>query len=225
MGQVDGEVDGNVDGEIGRVYARAGFGHPVARGVRPAIVVVDFSQGFTDPTQPTGADMSAAVLATADLLEHARNAGVPIAFTTIAYESQADGGTWLRKAPGLAALMAGTPAVELDPRLSRRPDELLVVKKAASAFFGTSLAAWLVGQQIDTLIVTGATTSGCVRATIVDAVSYGWPTLVPRECVADRAQAPHDATLFDIDQKYADVVTADDVRTYLSQISDRATGE
>ena len=209
---------GELDGAVGRVYERAGFGHAVPRGVRPAIVVVDFSQGFTDPNQPTGADMSAEVLATADLLQQARRAGIPIAFTTIAYESAADGGTWVRKAPGLAALAAGTPAVELDPRLGRRPDELLVVKKAASAFFGTSLAAWLVGQQIDTLIVTGATTSGCVRATVVDAVSYGWPTLVPRDCVADRARAPHDANLFDIDQKYADVVNAADVRTYLNQL-------
>ena len=105
----------------------------------------------------------------------------------------------------LAALLAASPPTTGDRRKGRLHGSVV--------------------QKLRNLIVTGAPTSGCVRATIVDAVSYGWPTLVPRECVADRAQAPHDATLFDIDQKYADVVTADDVRTYLSQLSDRATGE
>ena len=199
-------------------YRRAGFGRRVARGTWPALVVVDFSRGFTDPSCPTGADMTDAVTATAGLLTDARACGAPIVFTTIAFdEAEAATLAWPRKAPGMAALTAGSRWVELDPRLGRRPGELLVTKTGASAFFGTPLAGFLTSAGVDTLIVAGATTSGCVRATVVDAVQYGYPTLVPRECVADRAAGPHEANLFDIDQKYGDVVTLDDVRGYLRE--------
>ncbi|MCF7547517.1 isochorismatase family protein [Pseudonocardia sp. WMMC193] len=202
--------------ETARVYDRAGFGHSVPRGARPAVVVVDFSHGFTDPSYPTGADMTGPVLATARLLDAARAAGAPVVFTTIAYDpGQIESLTWLRKARGMAALTAGSRLVEIDERLAPRPEEHLVVKTGASAFFGTDLAAYLVSRGVDTLVVTGATTSGCVRATVVDAVQYGFPTLVPRECVADRAAGPHAANLFDIDEKYGDVVDLADVLDYL----------
>lgn len=204
--------------ETARVYDRAGFGHSVPRGARPAVVVVDFSHGFTDPSYPTGADMTGPVLATARLLEGARAAGAPVVFTTIAYDpGQVDTLTWLRKARGMAALTAGSRLVEIDERLDPRPDEHLVVKTGASAFFGTGLATYLVSRGVDTLLVTGATTSGCVRATVVDAVQYGFPTLVPQDCVADRAAGPHAASLFDIDEKYGDVVDLADVLDYLTR--------
>lgn len=200
------------------VYDRAGFGHSVPRGARPAVVVVDFSYGFTDPSYPTGADMAGPVLATARLLGAARSAGVPVVFTTIAYDpGQIAGLTWLRKARGMAALTAGSRLVEIDGRLGRRPEEHLVVKTGASAFFGTGLATYLVSRGVDTVVVTGATTSGCVRATLVDAVQYGFPALVPRDCVADRAPGPHAASLFDIDEKYGDVVDLVDVLDYLTR--------
>jgi maleamate amidohydrolase len=203
-----------------QVYDRAGFGRPVERGGRPAVVVVDFSYGFTDPQYPTGADMTGAVLTTARLLEAARSRGVPVVFTTIAYDpGQVRNLTWLKKATGMAALELGTRLVQVDERLTPRTDEHLVVKTGASAFFGTALASFLASVRADTVIVTGATTSGCVRATVVDAVQHGYPTLVPRDCVADRAQGPHDASLFDMNEKYGDVVDLDDVLRYLASLA------
>jgi maleamate amidohydrolase len=203
------------------VYDRAGFGRRVERGSRPAVVVVDFTYGFTDPQYPTGADMSDAVRATARLLDAARAGGHPVVFTTIAYDpAQIAGLAWLKKATGMAALEAGSRLVEVDGRLAMRPGEHLVIKTGASAFFGTALASYLASVGADTVVVTGATTSGCVRATVVDAVQHGYPTLVPRDCVADRAQGPHDASLFDINEKYGDVVDSDDVLAYLSTLSE-----
>ena len=205
------------DEEARRVYAAARLGESVALGTRPAVLVVDFSCGFTDPSGGLGSDLSEAVAATARLLGVAREQGVPVIFTTIAFEaSLADGGLWLQKMPGLADLQIGGPWVEIDPRLERRDDETVVVKKGASAFFGTNLSAILVSQGIDTVVLCGATTSGCIRATAVDLLQNGFPTLVPRECVGDRAQAPHDANLFDIQAKYADVVGLEDAIGYLA---------
>lgn len=204
------------------VYARAGFGAPVRRGRRPAIVVVDLTNGFTDPAAPTGADLSSVVAATAELVAAARPAGVPVVFTTIAYtaaEADGDAVTWLTKAPGMRALREGSAAVALDPRLPVRPGDHLVTKKGASAFFGTGLAALLAGLRVDTVLVCGATTSGCVRATAVDAVQAGFSVLVPRDCVGDRARAPHEANLFDIQAKYGDVIDLADAVGYLQGLS------
>jgi N-formylmaleamate deformylase len=205
------------DHETDRIYERAGFGATVRRGGRPAIVVVDFSRGFTEPQFPTGSDLAAEVAATARLLAAARERRAPIVFTTIAYEPHLrDGGAWLEKAPGLAILQAGSELVEIDPRLDPRPEETVVVKKGASAFFGTNLAAILAVQRVDTVVLCGATTSGCIRASAVDSVQSGFPTLVVRECVGDRAQGPHDANLFDIQAKYADVIALDDALGYVA---------
>jgi maleamate amidohydrolase len=206
-----------------QVYDRAGLGQSVTLGSRPAVLVVDFSCGFTDPECTLGADMTAEVEATRQLLDAARAKGLPVVFTTIGYEpSLKDGGLWLQKVPSLGDLQVGGRWVEIDPRLEPREDETIVLKKGASAFFGTNLASILISQQIDSVILCGATTSGCVRATAIDLLQYGFPTLVPRECVADRAQAPHDANLFDIQAKYADVVPLDDVLAYVESVPDRA---
>jgi maleamate amidohydrolase len=202
------------------VYDRAGFGRRVERGAHPAVVVVDFTYGFTDPQYPTAADMSAPVAATARLLAAFRERELPVVFTTIAYDGgQVASLTWLKKATGMRALRLGTRLVDVDGRLAPRPDEHVVVKTGASAFFGTDLAAYLASCRVDTLVVTGATTSGCVRATVVDAVQYGYPTLVPADCVADRAPGPHEANLFDINEKYGDVVDAEDVLGYLATLA------
>ena len=188
-------------------------------GSRPAILVVDFSCGFTDPECTLGADMSAEVEATRRLLDAGRARGLPVIFTTIGYEpSLKDGGLWLQKVPSLGDLQIGGRWVEIDPRLEPREDETIVLKKGASAFFGTNLPAILVSQGVDSVILCGATTSGCIRATAIDLLQYGYPTLVPRECVADRAQAPHEANLFDINAKYADVVPLDDVLEYVASV-------
>jgi maleamate amidohydrolase len=205
-----------------QVYARAGLGESVTLGSRPAVLVVDFSCGFTDPACPLGSDLTAEVEATRRLLDAARAKGVPVIFTSIGFEpSLRDGGLWLQKVPTLGELQLGGRWVEIDPRLEPREDETVVLKKGASAFFGTNLASILIFQDIDSVILCGATTSGCIRATAIDLLQYGWPTLVPRECVGDRAQAPHEANLFDIQAKYGDVVGLDDALAYLESVADR----
>ena len=201
------------------VYEKAGLGQAVTLGDRPAVLVVDFSCGFTDPACPLGSDLTPQVEATRRLLDAARERGVPVVFTTIAFEpSLKDGGLWMQKVPSLGDLQLGGHWVEIDPRLGPRPDETVIVKKGASAFFGTNVAAILISQGIDSIILCGATTSGCIRATAIDLLQYGYPTLVPRECVGDRAQAPHDANLFDIQAKYADVVSLDEVLAYVESV-------
>jgi maleamate amidohydrolase len=207
------------DEEARRVYERARLGGSVRMGSRPAVLVVDFSCGFTDPACPLGSDLSAEVEATRRLLDAAREKGMPVIFTTIGFEpSLKDGGLWLQKVPSLGELQLGGRWVEIDPRLDPRPEETVVVKKGASAFFGTNLASILISQRIDSVILCGATTSGCIRATAIDLLQYGFPTMVPRECVGDRARAPHEANLFDIQAKYADVVSLEEALAYLESV-------
>jgi len=199
-----------------QVYQAAGFGNSVPRGVRPAILVVDFSYGFTDVRYPTASDMAEEVARTKRLADLARAAGFPVIFTTIAYQpGELEHTAWLRKARGMTALLEGSRLVEIDAGTGIQPGDPLIVKKGASAFFGTSLAALLTGASVDTLVVSGATTSGCVRATVVDAVQSGFNVLVAADCCADRAAVPHDANLYDMGQKYADVTDADDIATWI----------
>jgi nicotinamidase-related amidase len=207
------------DEQAREVYKRARLGESVRLGERPAVLVVDFSCGFTDPDCELGSDLTAEVEATKGLLDAARARGVPVVFTTIGFDPNLkDGALWLQKVPSLGALEIGGRWIDIDPRLERREDETIVLKKGASAFFGTNLSAILVAQQVDTVVLCGATTSGCIRATAVDLLQHGFPTIVPRECVGDRAQAPHDANLFDIQAKYADVVSVDDALAYLETV-------
>lgn len=207
------------------VYEQAGFGCAVPRGSRPAIVVVDFSYGFTDTQYPTAADMGAQIAATRRLTDTARVAGFPVIYTTIAYHpGELEMLPWLKKASGMAALLEGSRLVEIDAATGIQPQDAIVTKKGASAFFGTSLAAMLSGAQVDTLVITGATTSGCVRATVVDAVQSGFNVLVPHDCCADRAAAPHDANLYDMHQKYADVTDAGDIHVWLRTLAETRVG-
>lgn len=151
------------------------------------------------------------------MLEAARRAQVPIFFTTVAYDAEChEAGVFIRKVPSLKYLVRGTRWVELDPRLGRRQTESLIEKQFASAFFGSSLASQLTTLGVDTVIVAGVTTSGCVRASVVDSLQHGFRTIVARECVGDRAPGPHQANLLDIDGKYGDVVGVDEVLAYLS---------
>jgi nicotinamidase-related amidase len=211
------------DEQATRIYAESGLGHSVPLGTRPAVLVVDFTCGFTDPSYAPGSDLTAEVLATRRVLDAARERRLPVIFTSIAFEpSGKDGGLWLKKFPTLVELRAGERPEEIDPRLGRRRDETVVSKKGASAFFGTNLTAILVSQGVDTVVLCGATTSGCIRATAVDLMQNGFPALVPRECVGDRARAPHEANLFDIQAKYADVVSVQEALAYLAQAPARA---
>jgi maleamate amidohydrolase len=202
------------------IYERAQLGGAIRLGQSPAILVVDFSNGFSDRGSRLGSDLDAEIAATRRLLDAARAKGLPIVFTTVALNpTGTDAGLWVQKIPALLDLQIGSEAVEIDARLDPQPYDTVIVKKGASAFFGTNLAAILISQGIDSVILCGATTSGCVRATAIDLLQYGFPTLVPRECVGDRAQAPHDANLFDIQAKYADVVSVEEALDYVESVA------
>ncbi len=198
-------------------YVKKGFAARVGFGARPALVVIDIIRAFTDMRSPLASNLDSQVDAIRQLLAQAREARIPIIFSTVAYDPDLqEAGIWIRKIPSNSWLVEGSEWVELDERLERRPNEMLLVKKYASCFFGTDLVARLVSRGVDTLIVTGCTTSGCVRATAVDACSLGLHTIVVEEAVGDRAELPHIANLFDIDAKYGDVVGLDEALQYLS---------
>lgn len=194
------------------IYRERGLGGRQGPIRRPCLVVVDLSYGFTDPSTPLGCDAADALAATAELLRAAREHDVPRAFTRIAYE-EADrevAAPFIEKLPALAALTPGDRLSEIDAAVAPAPGEPVYTKLFASAFFGTPLAALLDEHDCDGVIVTGATTSGCVRATAVDAMQHGRRVIVPARAVADRARAPHDAALFDIEAKYGQVVELDE---------------
>jgi len=183
-----------------------GFGGAVGFGSRPAVVVVDLNRGFTDPSSPLACSLDEVLVATRSLLDVARGAGVPVFFTTVVYDGvgESAAAVFLRKVPALRTCAPGTPWVEIDPRLGRMASEPVIEKSGASAFFGTPLRAMVAG--LDTLVVCGASTSGCVRATVVDAMQHGLAPIVPRECVGDRSTAAHEQSLADIEGRYGDVL-------------------
>jgi nicotinamidase-related amidase len=198
------------------------FGGEAGFGARPAVVVVDLNLGFTDPSSPLACDLDDVLVATRGLLDVARARGVPVLFTTIVYDevASAAAAVFLRKVPALRVLAPGTRWVEIDERLGRRPEEPVIAKAHASAFFGVPLAALLAGR--DTLVVCGASTSGCVRATVVDAMQHGLSPIVPRECVGDRSVRAHEQALEDIGGRYGDVVSAGEVARALEQAGELA---
>lgn len=219
MAAVDPRPVGMHGAETDRTYDRAGFGASVPRGARPVLVVVDLTRGFTEPGFPSGADLSEEVAAAAELVASAHQHGVPVIYTAISYtpaEADGDSIAWLRKAPGMRSLREGSEEVALDSRLGWRDGDHLIIKKGASAFHGTGLAGLITGLRGDTVLVCGATTSGCVRATAVDAVQAGFNTLVVRQACGDRARGPHDAALFDLQAKYADVIELSEAIDYLN---------
>lgn len=187
---------------------RIGFGD------RPALLVIDFMTGYITPASPLFAPgVVGAVAHAGRLLRALRGRGIPIIHTNIRYHAPdfADGGMWVRKAPVLKCLVDGNPYAAFCDDVKPADGELIITKQYASAFFATNLAATLTAQGIDTVIMMGCSTSGCIRASAVDATQHGFRTIVVRECVGDRHPAPHDANLFDIDSKYGDVVSAADV--------------
>jgi maleamate amidohydrolase len=202
--------------ETRRDYERKGFAGRSGYGRNPILLVVDFINGFTDPTTPLGGDFRSELNATRQLQEAFRRASLPIAYTTIAYGPDLrDGGLFVKKVPSLAILQQGSRLVEVDERLEPRPGERIIEKKFASAFFGTDLDSHLHALGVDTVIMAGCTTSGCIRASAIDSLQYGYHTVVVRDAVGDRAPGPHEANLFDIDAKYADVVSLWDALDYL----------
>jgi nicotinamidase-related amidase len=196
-------------GSLSDNYAAGGFGRTLQPGRRPALLVVDFVRAYLAEGSPLYAGAEAARAATQALLEAARRAGIPVVHTTVQYQPGGrDGGVFFRKVPALRCFEAGAYpelaafAVGLEPVAG----ETVITKQYASAFFGTTLASTLTALGIDTLLIAGVSTSGCVRASTVDACQHGFIPLVVREAVADRHPAPHEANLFDLQAKYAEVV-------------------
>lgn len=201
------------------------FDGKVGFGDKPAVVVIDFTLAYTTPGSPFYAEgVVRAVRDTVPLLAAARAAGVPVIHTKVMYHpSGADGGWFVRKVPTLRSLVRGKPLAEIDPAVAPLPEEVVIVKQYPSPFFGTPLAPMLATMGVDTLILAGCSTSGCVRAGALDGVQHGYRVVVPRECVGDRHDAPHDANLFDINAKYGDVVGREEVIAYLSGLQASVT--
>lgn len=199
---------------------KKGFARPIGFGSRPALLVIDFINGFTDPDSPLGSDVSIAVEQANRLIAAARDQSFPIYFSTIRYDEAecADAGLWLVKVGGLSILSADTNRSDQDNRLQKNDSDAIIVKKFASCFFGTDLLTRLFRDNVDTLVLAGCATSGCVRATAVDACQYGIRAIVAREAVADRSEAAHHQSLVDIELKYGDVLTVDEIVQALSMI-------
>jgi maleamate amidohydrolase len=196
-----------------------GFHGRSGLGARPALIVVDVNVGFTDPDSPLVCDLESVVESIRALLHDARRAGIPVVYTTVSYDEgdRRTAAVFIEKIPALLTLEAGSRWVEIDPRIAPLPDEPVLNKLFASAFFGTALASFLAANGCDSLIVTGASTSGCIRATVVDALQHGYRAVVPREAVGDRNPAAHAANLYDIDAKYGDVVPLAEVLARLEE--------
>jgi len=202
------------------IYQAQGFGGAMGIGRRPALCIVDFVNGFTDPAQFGGGNIGAAVERTRPLLDAMRARKLPIVFTRVVYgDNGTDDCVFLRKVPSLATLTEAAPASQVVRELTPLPTELIVRKTQPSAFFGNSLAAWLSHRGVDTLLVAGCTTSGCVRATVVDAMGHNFRPIVVEDCVGDRSLEAHEANLFDLRQKYADVTPCADVIAALTEVA------
>lgn len=200
------------------IAPRLGFGR------RPALLIVDFARGWTDPASPMAIDLDAAVEAAAALLQRARRLSVPAFFTTVAYQAhEVPANVLARKSPGVSCMHVGSRWTELDARLPVAQGDVILVKQHASPFFGTDLAAQLAERQIDTLLICGCVTSGCVRAAAVDAAQHDFRPMVVRDAVGDRSALAHEANLIDIDQRYGDVVSLEEAVDYLAAL-DRRVG-
>ncbi len=196
------------------------FDGRIGFGKKPAVLVVDFINAYTTEGSLLYApDVVTAVHETVDLLALAREKNVPVLYTKVLYNKNfRDGGIFIQKVPVLKTMVEGEPLAEIVPQLPPVESDIIIVKQYASAFFGTSLAATMTSMGVDTLILTGCSTSGCIRASAVDGMQYGFRVIVPRECVADRHVGPHEANLFDINSKYGDVVSKSEVMEYLGRL-------
>lgn len=199
-------------------YQKAGYHAKQQFGSNPALLLVDFAQAYFDPDAPLfGGDGCVAARDHAiRLAEAARKASVPVIFTEVKYQpGGGDGGAFYAKVPALSCFEAGRDTQRLVDGLSVEPGDLMITKQYPSAFFGTSLAATLMFNKVDTLIIGGLTTSGCVRATCIDSISSGFVTLIAHEACGDRAAGPHEANLFDMSAKYADLIGTEAAIDYM----------
>lgn len=203
------------DDDLLENYKRA-YDRRVGFGSRPALILIDFCQAYFDPECDLYAEVDEALESALRVRAAARAAGVPVILTNVVYHpSTIDGGRFFEKAAPLKNFIKGSPMGAFGPGLEPFDDELVISKQYPSAFFGTSLASTLTAMGVDSVLLTGLTTSGCVRASCVDAMSHGFRTAVISEACGDRHEAPHQANLFDMNAKYADVVSEADVTEYL----------
>ena len=203
-------------------YAAGTFGRALEPGRKPALIIVDFVMAYLQPGSPLYAGVESTRDAAVRLLHLARQAGIPVLHTNVRFQAGGrDGGVFFRKLPALGCFADGAdPALgRFDPALEPAPGEIVITKQYASAFFGTSLASTLTAMGVDTLLIAGVSTSGCIRATALDACQHGFIPWVVRDAVGDRHPAPHEANLFDLQAKYAEVVGLDAVGQYLSRLS------
>ncbi len=205
-------------GDLSTNYAGAFDGH-LPFGQRPALLIVDFVVAYLDPASPLYAGVEDALASNERLLAAARNAGIPVLFTNVVYTpGGADGGVFYRKVPALRLFDRGSPLGAFPDCLQPIAGELVISKQYASSFFGTHLAATLTAQGIDTLLITGLSTSGCVRATALDACQHGFLPFVVREACGDRHPGPHEANLFDLQAKYAEVISESEAIAHLAAL-------
>jgi maleamate amidohydrolase len=198
------------------IYVQQQFGQKTGFGQRPALLVIDFVNGFTDPAILGGGNIRDAVETTLPLLEFFRARKLSVVFTRIVYaDDGSDAGVWCEKAPRLRELTESAHHSQIVSELAPRRGELIIRKTQASAFFGTDLCGALISKGVDTVVVAGCTTSGCVRASVIDAMSWNFRPVVAADCVGDRALGPHEANLFDMGQKYADILTAREIMATL----------
>ncbi len=205
--------------DLAENYKRA-YSNRVGFGRRPALVLIDFAQAYFDKDCDLYAGVEDALASALRIREAAHEAGIPVILTEVSYhKSGTDGGRFFEKAKPLKAFVKGQTTAAFAAGLEPRDDEIIITKQYPSAFFGTSLSSTLTALGIDTVILTGLTTSGCVRASCVDSMSYGFTTTVVRDACGDRHPAPHEANLFDMNAKYADVVSEAEALDYLQSLS------
>ncbi|MFN9579530.1 MAG: N-carbamoylsarcosine amidohydrolase [Novosphingobium sp.] len=204
------------EGDLGENYKGAFDGH-LPFGKKPALLIVDFVVAYLDPASPLYAGVEDALASNERLLAAARKAGIPVLFTNVEYSpGGADGGVFYRKGPALKLCERGSPMGAFPASLQPKDGELVITKQYASSFFGTTLAATLTAMGVDTLLITGLSTSGCVRATALDACQHGFLPFVVREACGDRHPGPHEANLFDLQAKYAEVISETEAIAHIS---------
>lgn len=207
------------DRSIEEIYQDAEFGHELGYGDAPALVVIDLQHGFTHEEYAIGGNYDDVLDNVADLVDTAHDVDIPVVFARVVFRQSdmADAGIYYERHPSLSALRAGTKAVEIDDRLDVREDDYILDKKSSSIFHDTELNSVFRHMGVDTVIITGCNTSGCIRSAGVDACQHGYYTVVVEDCVGDRHERPHRANLFDLKMKYADVKSKDEVTTHLRE--------
>jgi nicotinamidase-related amidase len=205
---------------LAKFYAEHGFAGRLGFGERPALIVIDMARAWLDPASPIAADFEELIERIRSVLGAARGSRIPVFYTTMPYPPPPGdlAGVYARKLTHVAAL-SGEHWSEIDPRLAPSDRETVIQKHRASAFYGTTLLSQLVGYQVDTLLITGCSTSGCVRSTAESSFNVGLHTIVVRDCVGDRSPTAHEANLVDIDSRYADLVDSIKAIAYLESVA------